>query len=262
MAEDRMRRATQDRHSQLLAMLRDGTTSVEDLAAAVRVSPSTVRRDLARLTREGRVARTYGGALVPDVFHERAVGESARFRPEAKSAIASVAAGLVPDGGSVFLDAGTTCGALAQRLRESAHLTVVTRGLEAAVTLAVDGGPEVLVLGGRVRPMSHGLIGPLTDLALDRLGVDVAFIGADAVHPRRGVGEPTVEEIAVKERVAQRARQVVVLADATKLVEQSLPAWAAMPSGWCLLTDSDADELRLEEFRDAGVTVLVADGGP
>ena len=65
-------------------------TSVEELAARSGVSASTVRRDLARLREDGAVARTYGGAMVTP-FHERSVGDSARVRTEAKSAIARLA---------------------------------------------------------------------------------------------------------------------------------------------------------------------------
>lgn len=260
MAEG-IRRATRQRHDELLRLLRAGIGSVEELAARTGTSPSTVRRDLARLTQGGRVARTYGGALVADAFHERSVGESAGLRQEAKEAVARQALGLVPTAGTIFLDAGTTCARLADLLRDRSDLVVVTRGLESAVGLSVEGGPEVVLLGGRVRPMSHGLVGPLTDLALDRLSLDVAFVGADGVDPERGVGEPTIEETTVKERVAARARRVVVLADSSKLAAPPLPAWTRLPPGWSLVTDDEVTENELAAFARAGVEVSVAPTG-
>lgn len=252
-----LRRGTRERHDALLGLLRGGTTQVEDLAAAVGVSASTVRRDLRRLDRQGEVARTYGGALVPGAFHERGVDERAGLRSEAKAAIAVRALLLVPEGATVFLDAGSTCGALARLLVDRVGLTVVTRGLEVALELTGRGEVEVVMLGGRVRRMSHGLVGPLTDLAMDRLVVDVAFLGADAVHPRDGVGEPTLEEATVKERVAQRARRVVVLADASKLAGEPVPAWARLPGGWTLVTDAAAPATVRRAFERAGVEVLL-----
>ncbi|WP_181791872.1 DeoR family transcriptional regulator, partial [Streptomyces phytophilus] len=50
MAHPTARRGTRERHEALLRLLREGTTQVEELAAALAVSPSTVRRDLGRLT--------------------------------------------------------------------------------------------------------------------------------------------------------------------------------------------------------------------
>ncbi|MCP3420679.1 hypothetical protein [Nocardioides pinisoli] len=101
---------------------------------------------------------------------------------------------------------------------------------------------------------SHGLVGPLAALALDRMSFDVAFLGADAVDVRRGVGEPTVEETSLKEQVAGIARRTVVLADATKL-EAAAPAWTLMPGPWTLVTDETTPDLEAA-CREAGVALL------
>lgn len=261
MVDRQSRRGTRERHEQLLGLLRDGLTQVEDLAEALAVSPSTVRRDLGRLTSDRKVARTYGGAVVPEAFHERPVGESALVRQQAKAAIAAAARTLVPEEGVVFVDAGTTCAALARLLGAAPPAgPVVTRGLETAGVLADIEGLDVIMLGGTVRRLSHGLVGPLTDLALDRFSFAAAFLGADAVDPVRGVGEPTLEETVVKERVAARAGRVVVLADATKLAVPDAPAWAALPAGWTLVTDADASPDLDTRCVAAGVNLVRATG--
>lgn len=255
------RHGPRERRAALLGLMREGVTQVHDLASRVGVSASTVRRDLTRLTAAGEVARTYGGAIHTDVFQERPIGESSQIAQRAKADIARTALELVPSSGQVFVDAGSTCGALARCLSASvAHtgLSVVTRGLETASALADADQLVVHVLGGRIRPLSHGLVGPLTDLALDRLAFDVAFLGADAVAFGRGIGEPTLEETTVKERVAARARRVVVLADATKLAEVATPAWTHLPSGWSLITDAAAPACLETEAVLAGVELVRA----
>lgn len=240
-----VRAGTRARHASLLRRLREGMTSVEDLAEASGVSPSTVRRDLARLREEGAVARTYGGAMVVPAFHERPVEDSARHRTEAKAAIARSARTLVTPGGRVFIDAGTTCAALARLIAADADLgqiTVVTRGLETAVLLADAEHVDLHLLGGRLRRLSHGLVGPAASLTLDRMSFDAAFLGADAVDPDRGVGEPTLEETTLKEQVAAVARRTVVIADATKLGAPA-PSWTRMPGPWTLVTDAPAADV-------------------
>jgi DeoR/GlpR family transcriptional regulator of sugar metabolism len=251
------RAGTRARHAALLRLIREGVTSVEDLAAASGVSASTVRRDLARLREGGEVARTYGGAMATEPFHERSVRDSARVRTGAKAAIARLAEPLVPVGGRVFLDAGTTCGALARLIAADeglGPLTVVTRGLETAVVLADAEHVEVELLGGRLRRMSHGLVGPLATLALERMSFDIAFLGADAVDPQRGVGEPTVEETVLKEQVAGLARRSVVLADLTK-TGGTAPSWTRMPGPWTLVVD-EADDALAAACAGAGVELL------
>lgn len=249
MSDASSRRATRARHDALVALLRDGVEGVEALAGRLGVSPSTVRRDLGRLQREGRIARTYGGALVREGFTERSFGESAQLNQAAKAAIADAALALVPERGTVFLDAGTTCLALARRLVDRGPLTVVTRGLEAALFLVRSDGVRVTVLGGDVRPLSHGVVGSLSSLTLQRLSVDIAFLGADAVDPDRGIGEPTPEETYVKEVAASRASDVVVLADGSKLAPASLPAWLPLEPTWTVVTDATAPPDRLEALR-------------
>lgn len=254
------RRGTRERHGQLLALVRTGTTKVEELADALGVSVSTVRRDLGRLTSSGQVARTYGGAITQETFHERSIGESARMRRQAKAAIAAEAARLVADATTVLVDAGTTCAALAELLRERSQLTVVTRGLEAANRLASSATTEVILLGGLVRRLSHGLVGPLTELALQRLSFHTAFLGADAVDPARGIGEPTLEEILVKEQIAAASLKVFVLADSSKLVGVAggPPAWTNLPAGWSLITDDEINARAVEDFTAHGVKLIVA----
>jgi len=250
-----LRRGTRSRHERLLALLRAGTTHVDDLAAALDVSPSTVRRDLARLTEQGAVTRTYGGALTAAAFHERELSERLRLEPAAKEAIGAAAARLCPDAGTVFLDSGSTCARLAEHLHGRVGLTVVTRSPEIALFLAGAPGLETVLIGGAVTAKSHGLVGPLTALALDRLVVDVAFLGGDAVHPTYGVGEPTLPEAAVKEKVAERARTVAVLADATKLAPHAVPCWAPLPAAWTLVTNESDPEV-LDTYRVAGVQII------
>ncbi|MPY82481.1 MAG: DeoR family transcriptional regulator [Actinophytocola sp.] len=262
MAPHATRRGTRERHEALLGLLRDGMTHVDDLADALAVSPSTVRRDLGHLSEGRKVARTYGGAVVPEAFHERPIAESAKAQRKAKEAIATAARRFAPATGTIFIDAGTTCGALARLLAREATepgLTVVTRGLETALALADSDDIDVVLLGGRVRSLSHGLVGPLTDLAIERLSFAAAFLGGDAVDPGRGVGEPTLEEIAVKERVAARAHQVAVLADATKLAVVDAPAWTSFTGEWTLVTDADAPSDLPDRCAAAGVDLTVAE---
>ncbi|UAL30166.1 DeoR/GlpR family DNA-binding transcription regulator [Nocardioides rotundus] len=254
------RAGTRARHAELLRLLHQGVTSVEDLAERLDVSPSTVRRDLGRLGADGTVARTYGGAMVAP-FHERSVADSADRATAAKQAIARAALPLVPPDGQVFLDAGTTCGALARLIAGEpglGDLTVVTRGLETATVLADVAHVEVHLLGGRLRRMSHGLVGPVASRSLAPYGFDRAFLGADAVDPARGIGEPTVEETTLKEQVAEASAGSVVLADASKLVPTTMPAWAVLAAPWTLVTDVADAELEAR-CSVAGVTLLPAD---
>lgn len=254
MAAD-SRKRTRQRQERLLGLVRAGKTGVHELSGELEVSPSTVRRDLARLNRAGEITRTYGGATAAG-FQERELSERMHVESGAKAAIGLAAVELVPEHGTVFIDAGSTCAQLAGQVGGRSGLTVLTRGLEIALLLASDPELEVVVIGGQVARKSHGLIGPLSDEGLSRYMCDVAFLGVDALDPQDGVGEPTLAEAQVKASVARRARRVVVLADATKLDRGAVPAWAPLPPGWSLITNA-ADPDILERYRSAGIDVTV-----
>ena len=247
-------RSRRQRLREIVALLRSGVTRVEDLALAVEVSESTLRRDLAALESEGHIDRTYGGARPSGPYRETRLGERMRIEVAAKARIGAAAAPWVEEGSTIFVDAGSTCAQLVEHLRDRSDLTVLTRGLEIGLMLA-DSPVHVIVVGGAVSPSSHGLAGAVTLFTLERFAVDVAFLGCDAVHPSRGVGEPTLEEAATKEMAARHAGRAVVLAHAAKLAVEAVPAWAQLPPGWTLVTDEE-DPQRLDPFRESGVQVV------
>src|SRR4030043_512023 len=95
----------QERRQQLLEMVRvRGFASLPELAEALSVSESTIRRDVDLLEEQGAASRIHGGVLytgtspkLPD-FDAR---QSNRW--EQKRAIAQKAVGLGEDGGAILV---------------------------------------------------------------------------------------------------------------------------------------------------------------
>ena len=93
-----------------------GLASVEELSDQLGVTASTIRRDLAKLTAQGKLARTYGGVMSlahhPEASLRQRLGEA----HAAKRDIARWAAAQIEPGETVLLDAGSTMGALADAI--------------------------------------------------------------------------------------------------------------------------------------------------
>src|SRR5437660_12449053 len=86
-----------------------GFISLADLAQSVRVSESTLRRDLDYWHQQGAVRRTHGGAIyVGDASALPALEERSASQLDEKRAVAQVAASRIRDGDTVLLDGGTT----------------------------------------------------------------------------------------------------------------------------------------------------------
>lgn len=234
-----------------------GLAGVEQFSARFRVSSSTIRRDLAQLTGTGRLARTYGGAiaLTPETSLRQRSGEAGA----AKRGIALWAAGQVSAGETVLLDSGSTVGALARLLRHATNLTVVTPSLTALVELADVVGIALECLGGTLRPLSQGFVGPIAELTLERLSFDRAFLGADSVTADRGICEADLTQSRLKELVMRRTKAVYVLAHAAKLGREPFHAWTPLPPAGTVVTDEAATDAQVRPFHDAGLTVVRVD---
>ncbi|SDN56577.1 transcriptional regulator, DeoR family [Streptomyces sp. cf386] len=235
-----------------------GLASVEELSRLFDVTPSTIRRDLAQLTAQGRLARTYGGAMALTAHPEASLRQRTGEAYEEKRAIAQWAARQVESGETLLLDAGTTVGALAHELCSAKELTIATTGLTALHALSGAEGVHVECLGGTLRPLSEGFVGPLTEAALERMSFDRVFLGADGVTVDRGICEADLRQTRLKELMCRRADHVYVLAHGAKLGRAPFHAWATLPGEWTLVTDATAPAAQVEAFEARGVRVEIA----
>ncbi|MEU5725840.1 DeoR/GlpR family DNA-binding transcription regulator [Micromonospora sp. NPDC047738] len=257
------RQRSSQRRDQIVQMAAsNGLASVEELSAKLGVTPSTIRRDLALLTTQGKLARTYGGALSLEPHPEASLRQRLGEAYAAKRAIAAWAAEQIVPGESVLLDAGSTTAALAQILTGFTNLSVSTIGLTALEVLAEAEHLEVVLLGGRLRTLSQSFVGPVTESALERMSFDRAFMGADGVRADRGINEKDLEQTRLKELMMSRADHVYVLVHGAKLGQAPFHAWAVMPPRWTLVTDDSAPDDEVAKFRDKGIQVVIVEPAP
>lgn len=255
---------THERREEIVRLAKTtGLASVEELADTFDVTASTIRRDLARLTEEGRVARTYGGAMVLQAHPEPSLLQRTEEAFAEKQAMARWAAAEIVSGETILLDAGTTVGALARELRDGPTLTVATTSLTALGALAGSQTVHVECLGGTLRHLSQGFVGPLAEAALERMTFDRVYLGADGVTPQNGLCEADLQQTRLKELMIRRSNAVYVLAHAQKLGRSPFHSWVRLPSSWTLVTDTSAHPGLLAEFTACGASVVtVPPAGP
>jgi DeoR/GlpR family transcriptional regulator of sugar metabolism len=100
-------------------------------------------------------------------------------------------------------------------------------------------------------------VGPLAMEAMRRLTADKVFVSADGVVAGRGLCEASLDQVALKSLMMEQAREVIVLADATKLARAEQSAWARLPQGWTLVTDWRASAEQCEAFAAAGAARVI-----
>lgn len=252
----------EERHREILERVRrEGKVSVEELTEALGVSAPTVRADLGALEMRRLLRRTHGGAIALETtLYEPPYAERERARQAEKARIAAAAAARVRDHETVILDAGTTTYEIAVRLKERIGLTVVTNSLEAAWELmdAPRGSVETIVVGGNVHAGRRATLGPLAAEFLTRLHVDRAFLGVNGIHPDAGWTVVDFDAAQVKRAMLSRAREVVVVADGSKLGTAAFASIGPLALAHVLVTDTAPDSSLTEALAAAEVEVVIA----
>lgn len=249
---------SRERRAQLLAALDAGEIDVDDLARRFDVSASTVRRDLQQLSSENAVRRTYGGAILTGHPIETTLDQRLAVKGAEKRAMARTAMNLIEDGDTLILDAGSTVAAFGKLLLQR-RLRIITNNLALLPYLAKAPGIELVVLGGAVRANSMGTVGPLANEALRRMTADRAIMSADGVVGGRGLCEADLDQVALKSLMMEQSKEVIILADASKLGRTHQVAWAPLPPRWTLVTDAGASAEQQKLMEEAGARVIVAD---
>ncbi|MEJ5943738.1 DeoR/GlpR family DNA-binding transcription regulator [Pseudokineococcus basanitobsidens] len=259
----------QQRLAQVLDMVvRAGHVSVTEVCAEVGTSPATARRDLDALAGQKLVVRTHGGAsALVGGWYERPLADKGALHPEAKAAVARATAALVHAGDVVGLNGGTTTGEVARALARADHLvpadggrgfTLVTNALDVAYELAARPHVGVELSGGTVRPRSFELSGPAARASLAEVVLDVAVLGVDGVDARFGTTTADAGEAEVGRALADAARRVVVVADASKHGAAGPQRLLELGRVDVLVTDVAPAPALAAALVEAGVRVVVA----
>lgn len=239
---------------------RNGRASVQDLGLEFDVSESTVRRDLKELEVEKLLKRAHGGAIsVQSVnFEPSFIEKEDKYLIEKKS-IAIKAIELIDEGDTIIIDSGTTTFYLVEELKRFSRLTVVTNSLRIAQELQVSSGIEVIVLGGTLRTDTISLVGPVTNQSLKMVKADKAFIGTNGIDLKEGITTPNLIEAETKKNMIKAAKQVIILADHSKVGKVTFAKVANLENIDKCVIDSGVKHDFVNELEKIGIDVYIAE---
>ena len=205
------------RREQILGLVqRRRAVQVAELSAALGVSPQTVRRDINFLADGGALRRRHGGAALACPQTNLPYDERRTTNVDAKRAIASVAAAMIPSGATLFISIGTTPAMVAQALRGHTDLTVVTNNLHAAMALAHDRSNRIILPGGEVRLPDCDLLGDQVVELVAHYRAEFAIFGVGGIAVDGGLLDFHRGEVEVRQQMRRNARTSVLVADRTK----------------------------------------------
>lgn len=235
-----------------------GNLTIEELCQILRVSPSSIRRDLAQLEARQELRRSHGGAVAmkETVRPSLSFEEKKELNIAAKKRIAVKAAGLVSAGETICLDGGTTTQLIGEELTSLPSLTVVTNSISILYSLCRFPNIKLIALGGTVKPDIQGIVGNLTTDLLEKIHIHKLFLGADGLWPGRGIYTSSEMEAITKIKMIENSQKVILVADSQKIGQMALVKFSSWEDIDLLITDRGCQKKYLKEFQKLKLKVV------
>lgn len=219
------------------------------------VSLMTIHRDLDALAEEGEVIKFRGGAK--SIRHAADLEFQVRIQENnpGKQAMARKALSLLQPHSAVFLDASTTNLALVRNMPDI-HVNIFTTGPSIAVELCRLHNPVVTLCCGTVNRKNMALSGQNTLEMLDKINIDLAFIGVSGCSAEAGFTCGTESDMLVKRMVIKKARTSVAMCGLDKFKCLMPYTFAQLEDVQYLISDGEVPQQFAEAAQKAGVQIL------
>ena len=245
------------------ALLRVGEISVLALVEQIGTSAPSIRRDLARLEKRGLILRTHGGVrlvepLLYEPFrHDTSFQARDARRADEKRRIGIAAAELVVESEVIGLLAGTTTTQIGRALRHRRGISVVTNALNIGMELCNQPAIRTTITGGTLAwAWTFALAGKPALNCLADIFLDKAFISVTGFDLERGITTLEADEATVALAMIKQAKQVIVVADSSKIGLVSPALVCSLASVHVLVTDTGILESAYEALTERGIQVI------
>jgi DeoR family transcriptional regulator of aga operon len=244
-------------------LLSTGTATIEELLAVAGSSAPSIRRDLARLENRGLIRRTHGGAeLAEPLLYEPFRYDSSFLAREQRHAaekrrIGLAAAEMIQEGETVGLSAGTTTTHIGRSLRHREKIQVVTNAINIGMELCNRTSIRTYLTGGVVLwAWSFALSGNAALNFLDSVYMDKVFLSVTGLDAERGATSLEADEALVYRKMLKQTKEVIVVADSSKLGKVSPAIICPMNEIQVLITDTGATPDALAPFERQGTRIM------
>jgi len=253
-------KSTVHRRTKILEKLEsDGQVNVTDLSKQFNVSEVTIRNDFLQLEKKNMLIRARGGAIkVSRVGVDFELSQKQKINLDLKKKIGKRGAELVRDGDTIIIDAGTTTQEMVKNLHPESKLTVITNALNIANNLVYNNKIQVIMPGGFLRKDALSMIGSPAEKTLRNYLCDKLFLGVDGLDFEFGISTPNIEEAHLNKIMIEISRQVIVLADSSKVKKRSLAVICPLSKVDILVTDDGLSPDYRTRLEQLGVEVIIA----
>ena len=211
------------RQEEILELLNEHNfLTVDRLSELTYTSPSSIRRDLAKLQNLSLIKRTHGGASVFNAINQ-SVPLNSRMTKNIteKRKIVKKAASLLHDGQSVMLDGSSTAGFLVPYIAKHQDMIVFTNNMLTAIN-AINYGIATYCTGGFSVDKSAVLSGMQAYRMVSEINPDIFFFSSKSLSRDGMISDPISEENYIRTLMLKNAKFSVFLCDSEKFGTESL----------------------------------------
>lgn len=206
-----------DRQAEIATLIaQNGEMSVETLADTFDVSPETLRRDLARLSEQGRIRKVHGGAKPAQLHSEPSFAERMTEDLEEKQAIGRRLREELREGDTIFMDTGSATLIACDALLDMENLTVITNSVLVAQKLGPQPGITLYLLGGEYGAANQQTLGSMVRAQIDQFHADHAILTLSGLDGETGVTYVDQREAETAQAMASRSEQATYLVTYSK----------------------------------------------
>lgn len=209
---------TEERFKLILDILKEKKSiTVSELVEELKISESTVRRDLTSLSKMGKLNKVHGGATFLEEGYnneELDVKIKHTLNVDEKKRIGKFAASLIEEGDFIYIDAGTSTELMIDYINEK-KAVYVTNGIVHAKKL-VQKGLEAFILGGQIKLSTEAIIGIEAVNNIRKYNFTKCFMGTNGIDLKAEFTTPDVNEALLKKEAINRSKKVYVLSDVSK----------------------------------------------
>ncbi len=247
-----------ERQNKILKMLREKrTVKITSLSEYFDVTRETIRKDLYDLEEEGLVEKIHGGAVLSKANYETAYSNRKTENHIEKQNIAKMAAQLIENGDTLYIDYGTTSSYFISEILNKKSLTIVTASIPLASELVDYTDFEVILLGGVVRKNEKSISGPIAEEIIENLHVDFGLYSGSGIDIKKGLTNFHMGESKVSKMMMQHCKRKILMVDYSKFHNTAMNKIADVSAFDYLITDDKTESEIIKELEDIVKKVII-----
>ncbi|MBW7981244.1 HTH-type transcriptional regulator UlaR [Enterobacillus tribolii] len=245
------------RHQALLELLQQrGFVSVEQVMGHMQISPATARRDINKLSTEGKLKKVRNGAEA--VSQGRVAWTPMNIHQaqnhDEKMRIARAASTLVRPGESVVINCGSTAFLLGREICGK-DAQIITNYLPLANFLIEQEHDSVIIMGGQYNKSQAITLAPQEGETSLYAGHWMFTSGKGLTA--EGLYKTDMLTAMAEQKMLNYVGKLVALVDSSKVGQRAGMLFSRADQIDMVITGRDADERVLQQLREQGVEVML-----